>query len=79
MRDKTSQWRRAKYKGLVSHTPGIGKPEVSYQEIARSREKNEVIGVHSWAKAKSDVFELEHRGLGGWGRVIEWEPRRVFC
>ena len=54
MRDKTSQWRWAKYKGLVSHTPGIGKPEVSYQEIARSREKNEVIGVHSWAKAKTE-------------------------
>lgn len=54
MRDKTGRWRRAKYKGLVSHTLGIGKPEVSYQEIAQSREKNEVIGVHSWAKAKTE-------------------------
>ena len=25
------------------------------------------------------VFEDEDRGLGGWGRVNEWEPNRVFC
>ena len=25
------------------------------------------------------VFEEEDRSLGGWGRVNEWEPHRVFC
>ena len=39
MRDNIGQWMGAKYNGLISHTPGIGKPEVSYQEITQSREK----------------------------------------